>query len=395
MKVAIALVLAVLAGVAVGLIGKSFEFSGVKESFSVHRALLDSNDEVQKASDNPHMQPVAHLEGPPVYDFGRMEKGEKMSHEFWFQNTGETDLTLELIKKQCTCTLSDLQGKRKTVKPFERYPVKLTWESEDYRKLFSSYVIIQTNDPRQPTIKLTVKGIVVQPIRPDPQEVVFNQVVTTQGATSDLFLYGFKYDDLKIDKAEFVGDRNKDLFELSHDEIPKEKLPANVGIKSGHRIKVTAKPGLPIGPIRQTIRLHTNKEIVDVPVKGEVTGAIYLSLIGAQYSFDDAKNELDLGTFQSGAEVTAKLLLGTKHVPEGGFEVTVDDASIEPSTQHIQVKVLPKTKIGALHQFPLQITIPHECPNVSLSKNPGKFIVKTNHPEAKEVAIYVKFSKTE
>lgn len=52
--------------------------------------------------------PVTSIEYPSaVYDFGNIDEGEKVTHEFEFKNTGNEPLVIANCKASCGCTVPD------------------------------------------------------------------------------------------------------------------------------------------------------------------------------------------------------------------------------------------------------------------------------------------------
>lgn len=396
-----------LLGVSGGYIQNYFESRGVEENFLVFQQVIEAGGDTAGGNTNSNMEsgaaevPVATVEGSTVHNFGVLEKGETGSHSFIFKNTGTGPLTITLTNTSCKCTLSDLRGKEQTIMPGQSYPVKLTWKSENYAKKFRQSATIQTNDPARRVITLYVEGVILQPIRPEPAKIVFSNTTPSQESTARVKLYGYKWDDVVIESLEFTDEQSREFFTTEVTPLTPEELKAETNSKCGYLIEVKTRKGLPIGPLRQTLKITTNKEVMELPITGRVTGEFIISLVGSEYDFDEEKNQIKIGKIEGNRDVSVNLVLSTGRKFGSAIKLSLDEKEIFPSSKHIQVEILTEKfrKIGRLYQFPIRVTIPKDCPNVALlgpeEKNLGRFVIHTTHPTEKSIEIYVRFAKTQ
>ncbi|MEC9094399.1 MAG: DUF1573 domain-containing protein [Planctomycetota bacterium] len=394
---------AVCVGVGLGYIRTGIEFHGIKERFDVYQKTIETEEITDVASVDEggaaHV-PIAVVQGETVHNFGSLEKGELGSHDFVFKNEGTGPLTLTLTNTSCKCTLSELKGKKKKIMPGESFPVNLKWKSENYAKKFRQSATIETNDPARRIVTLYVEGVFLQPIRPEPANIVFSNTTPSQESVSRIRVYGYKWSDVEIQKLEFTDENSREYFSVQSSPLPPEELKKEVNSQCGFLIEVQTKKGLPLGPLRQTLKITTNKEVLDIPISGRVTGEFIISLVGSKYTFDETKNQIRFGKLSGATDVSVDLVLSSGRKFSENIKISMNENETYPSSKHINVEIQYEKfrRIGRLYQYPLRVTIPHDCPNVEMlgpnEQNLGRFVIHTTHPTEKSIEIYVRFAKT-
>jgi hypothetical protein len=99
-----------------------------------------------------------------VYDFGTVQKGEKIEHTFRFKNTGKSDLIIRKVRASCGCTATTT-GKE-ILKPGEESSVKTVFDTTHKRGNQRSSITMITNIPgktghqENARILLSLKGTV-------------------------------------------------------------------------------------------------------------------------------------------------------------------------------------------------------------------------------------------
>jgi glycosyltransferase involved in cell wall biosynthesis len=92
------------------------------------------------------------------YDFGHINEGEKMTHNFKFTNTGRKTLNIRKTKTTCGCTVSELP--KMDYAPNESGEISITYDSEGRRGTQIKRITLFTNDPTAPTQDLIIKAYV-------------------------------------------------------------------------------------------------------------------------------------------------------------------------------------------------------------------------------------------
>ena len=158
---------------------------------------------------------------------------------------------------------------------------------------------------------------------------------------------------------------------------------------------LTVKPGLPLGPIRQTIRLTLalegadDRPTVDVYVSGTVDSDI--SVVGANW--DAESSRLSMGTVKASEGATRTLLLLARGEHRG--DVTFRVAKVEPAWLKVSLGDRSDLKSGAVSQTRLTIEVPKDAPLGSHRGNDqGKYaeiVLDSTHPDVKQIRLYVQF----
>lgn len=163
--------------------------------------------------------------------------------------------------------------------------------------------------------------------------------------------------------------------------------------KSGCVVKVTVEPGLPIGPLRQKIRLTTNlphADVIDVPVHGTVASDI--SIVGKDWDSD--RGVLTLGDVKSSEGAVNQLV----HPGPGAAPARY------PIQRQPQQRSVAAGDAGraARHQRrrggprAARFEVPRGAASVNhLGSQLGKLArvtIETTHPEAKTLPLYVQFA---
>lgn len=379
---------AVLLGSIAGIASTWAEFSSVDEEFQRDR------QPTKKTSfpENQDGVAVAVVLNGEEHDFGTMGNNTSRSHTFRIKNVGTAPLQLEQGETTCKCTISKLENR--FIQPEEIVDVTLEWTPKDYSPEFRQSARIHTNDPNNPTIKLVVTGQVTFAVRMVPNDLVFSSISSDKESLGRIRVYGYREKTVKIEKHEFSNREIEEHFDLNIRPLSEDELDKEPGALSGLELIVRIKPGLPLGAIRQTIRLTTNIEELDtleIPVLGSVVSDI--SVLGR--NFDSHNNLLDLGLVKSSKGAKVKLFILVK----GPYQetVTLTIGKIDPDdVLRVTIGDPIKNSSGKSLSYPLTIEIPAGSRAVnrlgSRQAKRGKILIESTHPTAKQIQLYVSFA---
>jgi hypothetical protein len=323
------------------------------------------------------------------YEFGTMEEGKSMSHDFVVFNRGTQPLKLEKGDTTCKCTLSELQDN--VIQPGESATVTLEWRAEAGPGPFRQTATILTNDPLRPELDLVVNGEITQGISIDPTELVFTALPSNDSVSAKATIWSYFAEDLQITSKKFESSEGDRQFEVTCEPASQDELKKKEA-KSGLVITVTSKPGLPLGPIRQKIVLETNVEsrpTLEIPIQGTVTSDI--SVIGPRWNASTGTLRLGLIESDAGVEQTLKLVTRGPHRDSIEFELE----SKEPELLEVEIGDREVFSGGSVSQVPVTIRVPKNTPPVDHSGTRlGKLAqvrLKTNHPDVPQVRLLVQF----
>ena len=232
-------------------------------------------------------------------------------------------------------------------------------------------------------------------IRALPDELVVGNVSSNTGSGAEFRLYGFRSDSLDILETTLEIPETAGCFDVSYEPLPAEEVQKEKGATCGQLARVTIKPGLPVGPINQTIRIHVQVEkeaVVEVPVLGRAQSDIR---VASSAKFNSNRNLLSLGALKRTDTVKEilRLYVTGDHRHETHFSV----GRVDPS-DYLKVEIGPPKELnnGKTIQFLVTIEIPAGGKPINRmgteSADRGLVVLETTHPQTKQVPIHVKFS---
>jgi hypothetical protein len=394
MKIWIIVAIGLVLGVAAGMGDTWREFAGVQERFPLPDAAGGVGLPVSPDSETMKRGKVVVVNGES-HDFGVMENNTKHRHNFIFKNEGDAPITLTKGETSCgKCTISELE--KTELQPGESGKATIEWsiESGD-AELRQSANIYVAGDPLRKMVQLTVHGLVRQSIRVEPGDIAFSSLSANVSQTGAVRIFAFHTDDLQIVNYKLANPETSGSFDVNIQPLSPDELKKESGARSGLEVQVTAKTGLPLGPINQTIRLVTNYEPVgtlEIPVHGVVVSDI--SFVGGQNFVKDV-NLLRLGLIKSstGAKVNLHMLVKG---PEPD-KVTVELGAIDPDdvlTATIGERI--SINKGAAFMYPVTIEVKPGSRAINRlgvkSGDAGRIMINTTHPQAKQVQLLVQFA---
>jgi hypothetical protein len=323
-----------------------------------------------------------------TYDFGYMERHSSQSHEFLFTNAGNAPLELTVGETTCKCTIGKVP--KSLVEPGETVPVTLSWTAETEEPQFRQRAEIHTNDPLRRHVSLSVVGRVGEASSFYPKTFNFGNVPQGASQTAQVKIVSTRDEPFEIETAEFVAPASAEHFRVEIEELPPGEYPS-ADVRAGFRVSVTALPTLPYGTLGGALRIKATGAgvpVMEVPLAGSVVSDF--SIYGQGYN---TKRELlDMGQVvgKEGAERRMYFLLRGERGKAMELEVS------ETYPEYLTAEFGERTAVNDNSQAPLIVRVrPGAPPAVHLGGrdgNPGRIVVKTNHPSVPEVTINVQFT---
>lgn len=344
----------------------------------------------------------------PEHDFGTMDLKATGRHEFVVRNVGRALLRLRAGGTSCRCTVSKIENE--SVQPGGSTRVTVEWHPDDRVGPYEQTARIETNDPSQPVLTLKVRGRVSLAVVVEPSRLIFSQVTVGEPASAEAVVWSYTPEPLELTGHELTDPATAQWFDVDWqaveppaDASPRAATSASSAATAeappkpcaGYRVRVTIKPGLPQGPFRQTIRLHTNLPdipTIEIPCEGVVTSEI--AVVGA--GWDSRRGLLDLGMIRSEQGVRRTLLLVVRG--RGHQSVRFRVLGIEPPTLRAEIQEDQRKTIadGKVTQTPLLLEIPIGSPSEdrlgpSLEAM-GMIELETTHPRVPRLQLYVRYA---
>jgi len=330
------------------------------------------------------------------FAFGTVGVDAKGSHEFLIRNMGDAPLELTRGATSCTCTVSDFEqaeggsNHAKVVPPGGTTKLKVEWRGKGDGGPFRQQASVSTNDPRRPQIVFVVEGTVIPISRAVPKTITLSKLSagTSEQATVRVFTFG--REPPMVDSLTLDNEKTAQFYSLASAPLEPTEFAAETGATGGFEISVDIRPGLPIGPLRQTIKavFRLPEEVtIEIPVEGSVSGD--LALVGQ--AWDSSRESLMLGTVSSRTGSQTNLFLTAKGPHRAEVKPVV--RNVVPDFLEVVVGEGRPVGNGNVIRIPLSITIPpgsgtanHIC---SPQAPAGRIVLDTGHPDSPTLTIPV------
>ncbi len=238
--------------------GNAGEPSRERRSSAGDAALSVAADE--EAKDAPDEQPggAPRIEFDELaHDFGSVYQYGDISHSFVFRNTGTAMLVIGKVRSTCGCTPA-VAGKDE-IPPGDVGEIDVTFRSGSRRGRFTKHVYVDSNDPVNPRVDLTVTGDVRVEVDVTPRGVYIGRLK--------------------------VGETLERWVELTAVEVPSFSI---LEVRKTHQALTVLKPvklpgepcryrlGIRFGPVTEPGRVSAKVILrTDLPHTPELTISVY------------------------------------------------------------------------------------------------------------------------
>ncbi|MBI3757201.1 MAG: DUF1573 domain-containing protein [Deltaproteobacteria bacterium] len=221
------------------------------------------SDPMQSASSGP-----PRLTFPePVFDFGKVEQGEQVSHTFHFTNQGGQELRIESVKTSCGCTAAVTSFD--VIPPGQEGAISATFDTSRYAGEKTKSISVYSNDPTQPVTTLTLQGEILVEIEVDPPQLYLGRVRRGEETVRSVDIFYDANKPIAITKIE----NSSSVVIIQADDFEKEG-------RKGKKLIVTLKKDAPLGRVNDEIKVITTSEkrpSVEIPVFGSIEGDLVVA----------------------------------------------------------------------------------------------------------------------
>jgi hypothetical protein len=336
----------------------------------------------------PKIGPKVTIVNGERYDFGAMERNAHGKHAYVVRNDGDAPLTLECGQPSCGVCIKVFAAAKPTLAPGERTEVHIEWDVKSGESKFEQSGPLNTNDPLKPSVHLSLTGTIIDNVRADRQDVHFHDLSPSESATGSVNVYAFKEGDFKIESTDFSNPRVAKFLGVNVTPLTDSELAGEPKAKSGHKVTVEVKPGLPQGDFEDTLQITTNQstEPLSVKVIGNIASDILL--MGPNVIREKSLINLPAISQKTGKKQTVYLIVKGPHREE--TNVTIE--SIEPKNDFSVTLGDPIHDTSKTKRYPITIEIPPgAAPGTYGDGSYGHIHVKTTHPEIKDIDIRVRY----
>lgn len=318
-----------------------------------------------------------------TFDFGVMEKGGKGTHTFVIINEGPGPLRVKQGMTSCgQCTFGAVSPENEDIPVGSSAEVQVNWEIKLPTSRFRQTADVHTTDPENKKLVFTIQGQVDSPLHLVPDgNWLMGDLSETEPSIVEGLLYSSVLEEVVIDRVEV----SSPLVTVTWDKATASQLAEKKG-KSGVKIKVAVAPAPTIGPMRETVKLHTavrGGSVIEFGLSGRRPGPIEVKGRG----FTGENNLLRLGEFPAAEGKKSKLQMYVRN-QEGELEAE----QIDSEKGRVQVRVASTGKtFGKSKVYEIEVEIPPGPPGSRMGKNAEPVLLKLNHPSATEFKIYVDY----
>jgi hypothetical protein len=200
----------------------------------------------------------------PVYDFGMVEQGTPLAHQFALRNTSRAYIRIDRVNSSCGCTTASAEAQGRLVAPGQLTWIPVWIDTTALVGKTTKTVTIGTSDPRTPVVSLAVTGTVLTDLVVTPSPLYFGHVWRGTPVHSELIVR--------------PGRPGPSTYTVSTVETESWRLHARVeaGDKPGEqKVIVDLDPEVASGRFNEQLTIRTTsprQPVITVPVFGNVMG---------------------------------------------------------------------------------------------------------------------------
>lgn len=145
---------------------------------------------------NGSLQAPAIFCNEPIFDFGEVQEGEIVNHVFVIKNTGNDVLKIASARGSCGCTATLVS--QNEIPPGGEGQVQVRLSTLGRVGLLEKTVTVTSNDPKQPSLILKMKGKVERYLSFDPEFLNLQKVLKGKKVSATARLTGKLAQDAKL-----------------------------------------------------------------------------------------------------------------------------------------------------------------------------------------------------
>ncbi|WP_296461107.1 DUF1573 domain-containing protein [Rubinisphaera sp.] len=310
----------------------------------------------------------------PLHEFGNMEVGETLKHDFVIRNDGEGPLTLIKDRSTCKCTMADFEERE--VPPGESTTITLEWIGKAEDPNFSQAAYIKTNDNTAKEIALTVAGRVDKTFEITPAGIWNLGELNRDKPTS----FSGKITSRVLEDFEFKeAESSNPLVSVNVIPMTPEQLKED-DVKAGYLIEGEVKPNNEIGEFEASVTLKGKAKGEEqngyFTINGFYSGPI--QIVGPA-GWKATEMLLVMGRFEKEAGKSFNLSMFLRDNENGPVEVL--DVKADPDFFTFDMTKDENFKAENRERYKMKIAVKPDAPPLNFDRdNPARIEVTTNNP---------------
>jgi len=201
----------------------------------------------------------------PELDFGERLETESVVHTFTVENTGDAPLEIVRVQTSCGCTAARLETPR--IAPGASASLAVTMDLAGRQGLQEKHVVVQSNDPVRPALRLTLRGSVIALVEIEPRYVIFESIT----------------DDAIHEQSITVRAPRGPAFTILSATCDPPRFGVEVATRAdsqAHTITVRTMPDMPYGYHNGVLNIRTDhpaRPELSVPIRCHVVGPLLVA----------------------------------------------------------------------------------------------------------------------
>ena len=302
----------------------------------------------------------------PTHDFGTLEQGGRVTHSFTIRNQGTAPLTIARVD----LSQPSMQTRFKGVIPAGgEGQIAIEWDTTRFSGDLEAEAIVHVDDPVQPRLRLSLKGIVRSPIDLVPYPAVYFSVFRDETAEQKVTIVNNEERPLKIEQIRPEGDH----FAAEIKTVEPGKI---------YELLVKVPKGLPAGRYMERVQVDT-----DHPRRSHLSVAVNVFVKNDLYASPEFVDFEQLSSQQVRNPALTKLLTHSFMVKKRRGDFAITAISSDVSGLRIQRSPSSNDPSGS---FKIDVAvIPEQARPGSLE---GSIRIRTNDTDFPELVIPVRGS---
>lgn len=322
-----------------------------------------------------------------TFQFGLMQVGTTMQHEFTIRNEGEAPMNLVAGKSTCKCTKFELD--KEQIAPGETAILTVEWLGKARDPRFQHGGPVYTDDPERREVNFVVRGEVDAPFELLPEGTWSVENLTEEepgkamGIVCSRLYSDFEITDV-IHESEYI---TPEVIPLTKSEL------TEVAAKCGYKIVINVSPDVPPGKFSDNVELKVNRgdnlsmrigvaATREGPIKVVTTsGGIWVG----------SKTSLRMGQFDKDEGHESVMVLVTR---ADSIEGELEILEVESRPHFLEVELEPfPARSEVAQRYKLHVRIP---PGIAKTRrgstDPATIRLRTNHPKSENFNFEVTFN---
>lgn len=201
----------------------------------------------------------------PVFDFGTRDPSETVEHTFVIRNAGTLTLEITRVHPGCGCTVANISEKNVPPGGESHITARLSLQGRSGPQ--QKTITVDSNDPNQPQIILTMKGVAGAALNVQPPQITTARIAPGTRPTATVFVSSADGAPFKITAVESTSDQ---LLATVDPLVENTSYRVNLALKEPlegvhHSVVIVRTDHPKRGVVEIPVHFATAREIVVAP----------------------------------------------------------------------------------------------------------------------------------